>query len=86
MGSMHPQRETIDVDKVVQALANGTRSDAQIAKTTRLPPHRVLIALNWLGGRRCVVWSPGTEFRLTDNGNDMLKEANAAERARKGSG
>jgi hypothetical protein len=72
-----------DVAGVVQALSNGLRSEIEIAKQARLPLDRVRVALNCLVARRCVIGSPqtpGTMFRLSDNGNDMLKVANAAER------
>ena len=76
---INPQ-ESIDVAKVVQALSNGLRSDVEIAKTTHRELDRVHIALSVLVRHRCVVGSPSTLFRLTDNGKDMVKTANAAER------
>jgi hypothetical protein len=72
-----------DVAGVVQALSNGLCSEIEIAKQTRLPLDRVRVALDCLVARRCVIGSPqtpGTMFRLSDHGNDMLKVANAAER------
>ena len=81
-----PRQESIDVAQVVQALSNGLRSDVEIAKTTRLAHERVHIALSVLVRRRCVVGSPSTLFRLTDNGKDMVKNANAAERKHQGLG
>jgi hypothetical protein len=72
-----------DVAGVVQALSNGLRSEIEIAKRAQLPLDRVRVALKCLLARRCVIGSPhtaGTMFRLSDNGNDMLKVANAAER------
>ena len=72
-----------DIAGVVQGLSNGPRSEIEIAKQTRLPLDRVRVALDCLVARRCVISSPqtqGTLFRLSDNGNDMLKVANAAER------
>jgi hypothetical protein len=75
----HP-RESTDIGQVVQALSNGSRSEVEIAGTARLSLDRVQIALIFLLVHRCVVGSPGTQFRLTDNGNDMVKAANAAER------
>jgi len=71
-----------DVAGVVQALSNGLRSGIEIAKQARLPLDRVRVALDCLVARRCVIGlsqTPGTMFRLSDNGNDMLKVANAAE-------
>src|SRR5438270_5661092 len=75
-------RESTDVEQVVQALSNGLRSDVEIAKTTRLSLDRVQIALVFLVIHKCVVGSPASRFRLTDNGYDMVKVANAAERKR----
>jgi hypothetical protein len=77
---MTSPRESTDVEEVVQALSNGPRSDVEIAGTARLSVDRVQIALIFLLVRRCVVGSPDTRFQLTDNGNDMVKAANAAER------
>jgi hypothetical protein len=79
-----PRQESIDVAQVVQALSNGLRSDVEIAKTTRLAHERVHIALSVLVRCRCVVGSPSTLFRLTDNGKDMVKSANATERKHQG--
>ena len=78
----YPREDSIDVGHVVQALSNGLLSEVEIATTARLPLDRVQIALIFLVAHRCVVGSPSTRFRLTDNGNDMVKEANAAERKR----
>ena len=78
-----PRAVSTDVAGVVQALSNGLRSEIEIAKQARLPLDRVRVALDCLVARRCVISSPqtpGTLFRLSDNGNDMLKVANAAER------
>jgi hypothetical protein len=71
-----------ELAQVVQA-SNGLRSQIEMAKEARLPLDRIRIALDWLVARRCVMGSPqtpGALFRLTDSGNDMVKEANAAER------
>jgi hypothetical protein len=79
----YPWVDSTDIVQVVQALSNGLRSEIEIAKQARLPPDRVRVALDCLVARRCVIGSPqtpGTMFRLSDNGNDMLKVANAAER------
>jgi hypothetical protein len=67
-----------------QALSNGLRSDVEIATTTRLALDRVHIALSVLVRHQCVVGSSCTLFRLTDNGKDMVKNANAAERQHQG--
>ena len=79
-----PRAVSTDGAGVVQALSNGLRSEIEIAKRARLPLDRVRVALDCLvAARRCVISSPqtqGTLFRLSDNGNDMLKVANAAER------
>ena len=75
-----PRQESTDVRQVVQALSNGLRSDVEVAKTTRLALDRVHVALSVLVRQRCVVGSPITLFRLTDNGKDMVKVANAAQR------
>jgi hypothetical protein len=79
-----PRAVSTAVAGVVQALSNGLRSEIEIAKQARLPLDRVRVALDCLVARRCVIGSPqtpgGTMFRLSDNGNDMLKVANAAER------
>ena len=75
--------DSTDIVQVVQALSNGLRSEVEIGKQARLPLDRVRVALECLLARRCVIGSPqtpGTMFRLSDNGNDMLKVANAAER------
>jgi hypothetical protein len=74
------REESTDIGLVVQALSNGLRSDLEIANTARLALDRVHIALAFLLAHGCVVESAGTRFRLTDNGNDMVKVANAAER------
>jgi hypothetical protein len=79
----YPWADSTDIVQVVQALSNGLRSEVEIAKQARLPLDRVRVALHCLVARRCVIGSPqtpGTMFRLSDNGNDMLKVANAAER------
>jgi hypothetical protein len=79
----YPWADSTDIVQVVQALSNGLRSEFEIAKQARLPLDRVRVALDCLVARRCVIGSPqipGTMFRLSDNGNDMLKVANAAER------
>ena len=73
-------RESTDVGQVVHALSNGLRSDVEIAGTAHLSLDRVQIALIYLLTHKCVVGSPASRFRLTDNGNDMVKAANAAER------
>ena len=73
-------RESTDVGQVVHALSNGLRSDVGIAGTAHLSLDRVQIALIYLLTHKCVVGSPASRFRLTDNGNDMVKAANAAER------
>ena len=75
-------RESTDIGQVVQALSNGLRSDVEIAGTARLSLDRVQIALIYLVKHKCVVGSPASRFRLTDNGYDMVKVANAAERKR----
>jgi hypothetical protein len=75
--------DSTDIVQVVQALSNGLRSEIEISKQARLSLDRVRVALDCLVARRCVIGSPqtpGTMFRLSDNGNDMLKVANAAER------
>jgi predicted transcriptional regulator len=74
------REKSTDVGQVVQALSNGLRSEVEIAKTARLLLDRVQNALVVLVARGCVVESGGALFRLTDSGNDMVKEANAAER------
>jgi hypothetical protein len=79
----YPWVDSTDIVQVVQALSNGLRSEIEIGKQARLSLDRVRIALDCLVARRCVIGSPqtpGTMFRLSDNGNDMLKIANAAER------
>jgi hypothetical protein len=76
----YPRDKSTDVGQVVQALSNGLRSEVEIAKTARLLLDRVQNALAFLVAQGCVVQSAGTLFRLTDSGNDMVKEANAAER------
>jgi hypothetical protein len=78
------RQEPTDVRLVVQALSNGLRSDVEVAKATHLALDRVHIALSVLVRRRCAVGSPSTLFRLTDNGKDMVKNANAAERKYQG--
>ena len=81
---MEPRVEATDVAKVVQALENGIRSELEVVATASLPLDRVQIALTFLVEMGCAINAEGTLFRLTDNGNDMLKAANAAERERKG--
>jgi hypothetical protein len=79
----YPWSGSADLDHVVDALSNGIRSEVEIAQTARLPLDRVRVALKCLVARSCVTGSPqtpGSRFRLTDNGNDMVKIANAAER------
>ena len=73
-----PEQST-DVQQVLQGLSDGLRSDVEIAKTARLLLDRVQIALLFLIADRCVVESADGLFRLTDNGNDMVKKANALE-------
>jgi hypothetical protein len=78
-----PWVNSTDIAQVVQALSNGLRSEIEIGKQARLPVDRVRVALDCLVARRCVIGSPqtpGTMFRLSDTGHDMLKVANAAER------
>jgi hypothetical protein len=72
-----------DVSNVVNALANGLRSEAEIAKSTRLRTDRVRVALKSLVADKLVIGlpaTPGTLFRLLDNGQDMLKGMRAVER------
>ena len=80
--AMSSREETTDVAKVVQALSNGIRSELEVAKTARVPLERVQIALTFLVAMGCAAVVDGRRIRLTDNGNDMLKEANAARRKR----
>jgi len=79
----YPEKESSDVARVVGALANGLRSELEVAKTTRLTLERVQLCISFLVAHGCVVEAARSRFRLTDNGNDMLKEANAAERKRR---
>ncbi len=72
-----------DASNVVNALANGLRSEAEIAKSTQLRADRVRAALKSLVANKLVIGlldTPGTLFRLLDNGQDMLKGMRAAER------
>jgi len=76
-----------DVARVVRALANGLRSSTNIAATTKLPADRVRVSLNCLAAKnRVTEWSLEREtlWRLSDNGQDMLKTINAAYRKRHG--
>jgi hypothetical protein len=78
----YPLVDSTDIVQVVQALGNGLRS-VEIAKTCRLSLDRVRVALDTLVVSKCVIGSPQAaeaRFRLSDNGNDMVKAANAAER------
>jgi predicted methyltransferase len=79
---MDSTEESTDAAKVVQALANGIRSEREIAATVRLPLDRVQFALSSLISLGCVIEVTSRRSRLTDNGKDMLKEANAARRKR----
>jgi len=72
--------ESTDVGQVVQALSNGIRSDVEITKIARFRLSRVQAALVSLVAHGQAVGSTDGLFRLTDRGNDMVKEANAAER------
>ena len=79
----YPWSDSTDTVQVVQALSNGLRSEVEIAKNSRLPIDRVRIALDSLVENDCVIaapTSPDILFRLSDNGNDRLKAANAAAR------
>lgn len=79
----YPLVDSTDIVQVVQALGNGLRSEVEIAKTCRLSLDRVRVALDTLVVSKCVIGSPQAaeaRFRLSDNGNDMVKAANAAER------
>lgn len=76
-----------DVARVVKALANGLRSATNIADTTELPADRVRVALDWLAAKDHVTQSSvkrQTLWRLSDNGQDMLKGIDAAYRKRRG--
>jgi hypothetical protein len=79
-------RNSNDVAGVVQALANGLRTLRDLVKGSRLSADRVHAALRWLLDSGHVMGgplnTPDTRFRLTDDGQDMLKEANAAARKR----
>ena len=78
-----PWIHSTDIVQVVQALSNGLRSEVEIAETSRLSLDRVRVALDTLVVNKCVIGSPQAaeaRFRLSDNGNDMVKAANAAER------
>jgi hypothetical protein len=75
-----------DVARVVKALANGLRSATDIADTTDLPADRVRVALDWLAATDHVTESlvkRETLWRLSDNGQDILKGINAAYRKRR---
>jgi hypothetical protein len=74
----YTREESSDVAKVVEALGNGLRSELEIAKTARLTLERVQLCISFLMAHGCVVEAALLRFRLTDNGNDMLKRANAA--------
>ena len=76
----HAPHESIDIGEVAQALRNGIRSDVEITKIARLRLYRVQAALVSLVTHGQAVRSTEGLFRLTDRGNDMVKEANAAER------
>jgi hypothetical protein len=73
-----------DVSHVVEALANGLRSAAEVTKQTRLPGYNVRAALRSMVVERLVTASPDSDgtlvFRLSDNGQDVLKGLNAAAR------
>jgi len=72
--------DSSDIIHVVKALGNGMRFEVEVAKTSRLPIDRVRVAIKSLMASNCVHGSPpSTEmgFRLLDDGNDMLKHANA---------
>ena len=82
-----PSSDSKDVTRVVKALANGLRSAIDIADTTELPADRVRVALDWLAAKDRVTESSvkrETLWRLSDNGQDMLKGINAAYRKRRG--
>jgi hypothetical protein len=72
--------ESTDIGQVVQALSNGIRSDLEITKIARLRLSRVQAALVSLVAHGQALGSTDGLFRLTDKGNDMVKEANAAQR------
>jgi predicted transcriptional regulator len=72
-----------DIAQVAQALSNGPRTDEEIAKTTSLPPDQVCIALDLLVAQGSAIETTRTLFRLTDNGNDIVKRADAAARKNK---
>ena len=78
-----PGQEAADVARIIDALANGLRSELEIAKTTRLPLERVRISIAFLVAHGCIIEGAPLRFRLTDNGNDMLKETKAAQRTRR---
>jgi hypothetical protein len=73
-----------DVSHVVEALANGLRSAAEVAKQTQLPGYNVRAALRSMVAGGLVIGSSdagGTlVFGLSDNGKDTLKGLDAAAR------
>ena len=75
-----PRAVSTDVAGVVQALSNGLRSELEIAKQARLP----LPCSDCAGLPGCAPLCHQLPadirhlFRLSDNGNDVLKVANAA--------
>lgn len=73
-----------DVSHVVEALANGLRSATEVTKQTQLPGYNVRAALRSMIVDRLVTASPDSDgtlvFRLSDNGQDVLKGLNAAAR------
>jgi hypothetical protein len=71
-----------DVSNVVNALANGRRSEAEIAKSTRLRADRSRGTKSLVADKLVIGLpdTPGSLFRLLDNGQDMLKGMRAAER------
>jgi len=73
-----------DVSHVVVALANGLRSAMEVTRQTHLPGYNVRAALRSMVVDRLVTASPDSDgtlvFRLSDNGQDVLKELNAAAR------
>jgi hypothetical protein len=73
-----------DALRVIEALANGIRSAEEVTGQTRLPAYKVRAALRSMVGDRLVIASsdPGGTlvFFLSDNGKDVLKGLDAAER------
>lgn len=66
---------------MVKALANGLRSSTNIGDPTDLPAARIRVALGWLAAKDYATQSSvklETLWRLSDNGQDMLKGINAA--------